>query len=261
MLCSSKDLNGMELAATDGDIGHIEDMQFDDARWVIRHLVVRTGSWLAGRRVLIPPHSVASIDMAARRVHVTLTRAQVDAAPGLDSDATVSRQQEIAMYDHYNYPYYWGGSGLWGMMDSPMAGLIAPMPEVVTDAEARRTGVTASADAPAGDPHLRSSAEVIGYDVAGIDGSIGHVHDFLFDTSNWQIGVVVVDTHNWLPDRLVLVPPAWISGIDWAARRASVGVTRHAIESAPPYVHGALQADASAQHLQRQAQQHFEGSQ
>jgi uncharacterized protein YrrD len=52
MLKNIKDLYGNKLAATDGDIGQVKDFYFDDKTWVIRFVVVNTGSWLTGRHVL-----------------------------------------------------------------------------------------------------------------------------------------------------------------------------------------------------------------
>jgi len=91
--------------------------------------------------------------------------------------------------------------------------------------------------------------------VAARDGDIGHVHDFLFDPKSWQVLLVVVDTHNWLPDRLVLVPPSWVDQVDWAGHRATFKVTRSAVESSPPYEPKQGVQDDDVRHLQ----QHFEG--
>jgi hypothetical protein len=38
-----------------------------------------------------------------------------------------------------------------------------------------------------GDPHLRSSTNVIGYYIQATDGEIGHVEDFLVEDSSWAI--------------------------------------------------------------------------
>lgn len=46
------------IGATDGTIGSVEDLYFDDERWVIRYLVVATGEWLSSRKVLISPMSI-----------------------------------------------------------------------------------------------------------------------------------------------------------------------------------------------------------
>ena len=44
MLRTMKDLQGYVIQATDGDIGHVKDVYFDDQQWVARYLVVETGS-------------------------------------------------------------------------------------------------------------------------------------------------------------------------------------------------------------------------
>lgn len=41
-----KDLEDYAIRATDGTIGHVTDFYFDDEAWVIRYLVVDTGTWL-----------------------------------------------------------------------------------------------------------------------------------------------------------------------------------------------------------------------
>ena len=43
MLRNVKDLQGYAIRATDGVIGTVEDMYFDDEGWAIRYLVVDTG--------------------------------------------------------------------------------------------------------------------------------------------------------------------------------------------------------------------------
>ena len=55
MLRSLKELYGDKLGASDGEIGQVKDFYFDDQDWVIRYLVVDTGTWLTERQVLISP--------------------------------------------------------------------------------------------------------------------------------------------------------------------------------------------------------------
>lgn len=234
MLCSTKELNGFELAARDGEIGHVREAYFDDERWVIRHLVVATGGWLSGRDVLISPHSIERLDRARRRLQLNLSRQQIEGAPGIETDKPVSRQQEIPYYDYYRYPYYWGGFGLWGMGAYPMAGMALAASPGSTSVP-REVTEMAAAEREAADPHLRSSTEVIGYDIEASDGSIGHIDDFLFDERSWAIRYAVVNTHNWLPDRLVLIAPQAIESVDWNGGKASVKLTREAVKASPPY--------------------------
>jgi len=62
MLRSMKDLEGYGIRATDGTIGHVKDFCFDDHTWVVRYLVVETGSWLSSRKVLISPIAIGHPD-------------------------------------------------------------------------------------------------------------------------------------------------------------------------------------------------------
>jgi len=63
MLWTASKIKGYAIAASDGDVGHVSDLLFDDASWQIRWLVVETGNWLAGRKVLLP---VSTLDMPTR---------------------------------------------------------------------------------------------------------------------------------------------------------------------------------------------------
>src|SRR5689334_4092581 len=114
MIRGADGLKGFTIGATDGEVGGVNDLYFDDERWVIRYLVVDTGNWLPGRKVLISPHAVRTTQWELRRVDVALTRQQVKGSPDIDTDKPVSRQHEAAFFSYYGYPAYWDGTSLWG---------------------------------------------------------------------------------------------------------------------------------------------------
>jgi hypothetical protein len=66
MLWSLEELRGYTIRATDGDIGTVHAFFFDDKTWAIRYLVVDTGAWLPGRRVLISPVALEQPDWAGQ---------------------------------------------------------------------------------------------------------------------------------------------------------------------------------------------------
>ena len=53
MLWNAASLKGYAIEATDGRLGTVSDFLFDDASWLVRWLVVDTGKWLSGRKVLL----------------------------------------------------------------------------------------------------------------------------------------------------------------------------------------------------------------
>jgi hypothetical protein len=83
------------------------------------------------------------------------------------------------------------------------------------------------------DPHLRSSAIVIGYGVQTLDGRIGHVEDFLI-SGTWRIAHLAIDTRSWLPGKRVLVAPNTVERIDWASREVHLRLTRAEVRRSTP---------------------------
>jgi sporulation protein YlmC with PRC-barrel domain len=233
MLRSAKELQGYSIYATDGEaVGDVEAFFFDDESWKVRYLVAKAGGLLVNREVLIAPEFVESVDRDVRTLYTGLTRKQVENSPGVEADRPVADQQEIAYYDHYGVPPYWGNG--WepatGAAGPAYTGAYLPTPGFVLEPEAGETVYERR-----GDPHLRSTREVAGYHIGATDGETGHVEDFIVDGEDWAIRYVVVDTRNWLPGRKVLVSPRWIPGVSWRRREVYVNLTRDEIKSAPEW--------------------------
>ena len=225
------ELRKLVIAATDGEIGSIQGFFFDDERWTVRHIVVDTGKWLPGRRVLISPPSVERIDDENGLIVVNLSREKVKNSPDVDTDKPVSRQQEIALYAHYGYGPYWGADGLWGpsyypgslhAVPPPAPGAFGPLPLPNPEGGG---GAPAEPPQAAGDSHLRSTEEVAGYQLKTTDGEVGHVEDFALDDESWAIRFLVIDTSNWPGGQRVLVPVEWVRSVDWDQKTVTVDVT------------------------------------
>jgi len=226
MLLQTKDLQDLAIGATDGKIGDVKDIYFDDKAWVIRYLVVDTGSWLSSRKVLISPIATGQPDWSTKLLPVSLTREQVKNSPDIDTDMPVTRQHEANYHDYYIYPYYWGDVGLWGLGGYANV----QMPDDNSSAQTRTEAHQSDSD-----PHLRSCKAVVGYSIEASDGEIGHVHGMLVDDESWSIRYLVVNTSNWWFGHDVLVAPQWIKRVSWAQRCVAVDLTLDALKQAPKY--------------------------
>lgn len=242
MLRSIKDLDHCAVRATDGLIGHVKDFYFDDDDWVVRYLVVESGSWLSRREVLISPIAVEKPDWLERTLPVSITKEQVRNSPGIDSDKPVSRQNEEQYLGYYGYPYYWGGGGMWGEGLYPYT----MVPGYVGAGGGRQDREEREREELAylreererhrnDDPHLRSCDAVKGYHVHAADGDVGHVAGYLVDDETWAVRYLVVETGHWWAGHQVLVAPSWATGVAWADETVSVALTREQIRSAPVY--------------------------
>jgi len=228
MLTNATNLKGLTIQATDGELGTVEQFYFDDETWAVRYLVVDTGGWLSGREVLISPISIVHNDWPAKRVHVALTRRQVQKSPGIDTHVPISRRYEAEYMGYYGYPYYWGGPALWGPAFYPAGMAVQPTLSAGK--------ITAPSKGESSESHLRSSEEVMGYHLETHDGEIGHLDGFLVDDESWAIRYLEVATRNWWPGKKVLVAPGWIERISWPDSKVFVGLSREAIRSCPEYL-------------------------
>ncbi len=226
MLIKAKTLNGYKLNAKDGEIGAVKEFYFDDRYWTIRYLVAHTGSWLVDRQVLISPYSFGAVQKAEELLEIDLTKKQIENCPSLDSDKPVSRQYEERFYGYYDWPIYWGGPMMWGSYSY-----------ISRD---RDEWKRVTHHEKMWDPNLRSTHDVIGHHIQAVDGEIGHVVDFIIDEATWAIRYLIVDTHNWLPGKMVLVSPGWIKSISWLDSKVFINHTKEAVKMSPEYTDQSL---------------------
>jgi hypothetical protein len=211
ILRRTDELKRYTFCAEDGDIGKLREVYFDDAVWTVRYLVINTGTWLTGSTVLIIPDAVESLNEEEKTVQVKLTREHIETSPTLEAKQPLSRQQEAELHQHYSWLPYW---------------------------RSKLSGATHSVEVEKGekaDPHLRSSAEVKGYQIEARDGEIGYVEDFIVDDNDWVVRYLEISTHYWWFGKKILVAPAWIGEMNWKERKVHVDLLREAIRSAPEY--------------------------
>ncbi len=204
---SIKSLLGYKIGARDGEIGHVKDFYFEDTSWAIRYLVVETGNWFMEKKKLIAPQALLSPDWKNRIFPVDLSMEQVKNSPDIDTEKPVSRQQEIELYGHYAWQRY-GGSGFYAgasnaVMDQP---LVVDEKVVVLDPNPEEKNC---------DLHLQSLHLISGYHIRATDGDIGHLADFTMNDMNWGIEYLVIETHNGIGGKKVLLKVEHIKEIRW----------------------------------------------
>lgn len=106
-LRSVKEILKYRIHAEDGEIGKACDIIADDESWEIRYLVVDTGNWLSGRKVLVSKDWVDGISWRDQEFRVGLTKEKIRDSPPYEADDPVNREYEAVLYDYYGRPHYW----------------------------------------------------------------------------------------------------------------------------------------------------------
>jgi hypothetical protein len=75
------DVTGYSVEATDGGIGKVDEATYDVGS---SYLVVDTGPWIFGKKVLLPAGVVDRIDSAEETIYVNRTKDQIKNSPEFD---------------------------------------------------------------------------------------------------------------------------------------------------------------------------------
>ena len=94
-------LTGYSVEATDGSIGSIDR---ENAKVPSDCLLVDTGPWIFGHKVVLPVGTVSHVDHEKREVHVDRTKDQVKSAPEYDPDADGDTYRQ-RLGDYYSESY------------------------------------------------------------------------------------------------------------------------------------------------------------
>jgi hypothetical protein len=91
------DVVGFSVEATDGGIGKVDEASYDVGT---SYLVVDTGPWIFGKKVLLPAGIIRDVDLDAETVFVDRTKDEIKNAPEFDPETYRSEayRSEIGGY-------------------------------------------------------------------------------------------------------------------------------------------------------------------
>jgi hypothetical protein len=98
VLPDTTDLEGFDVEATDGSIGKVDEATFDVGS---SYIVVDTGPWIFGKKVLLPASAIHRLDMDARKVFVRLTKDQIKNSPEFDENTYRSPEYRKSIGSYY----------------------------------------------------------------------------------------------------------------------------------------------------------------
>jgi hypothetical protein len=92
------DLTGFEVEASDGKVGTVEEASYElGSSW----LVVDTGPWILGKKVLLPAGTIEQVDPEERKLYVDRTREEIKSAPEHDPSGYAEQEYRLAVADYY----------------------------------------------------------------------------------------------------------------------------------------------------------------
>ena len=100
-LRSTYKITGYHIEAVDGEIGRVEDYILDDESWKIDFIVVDTGNWLPGKKVLIAPELIKEISWLKSVVEVKASVETIQLSPDYDFGQPLTAVYTTKLLDYY----------------------------------------------------------------------------------------------------------------------------------------------------------------
>lgn len=100
-LRSTDKVTGYNIKASDGDIGDAEDFIIDDTSLELKYMVVDTGKWFPGKKVIISPKWIKEIKWDTSEVVVNATVDQVKNSPEYDVTKYADEVYERSLTNYY----------------------------------------------------------------------------------------------------------------------------------------------------------------
>src|SRR5690606_19253045 len=158
-----------------------------------------------GRNVLISPEALEPSNWEDQVFPLRLTSTEIENSPGIETDLPFSLQKEKELRLFFKWREYWDDDIF--IQPSGFTPMSVPGGEAIEPVLKDGRNLSGKLN---GNLHLRSANEVQGYYIGAKDGEIGHVDDFIVDDTSWRIRYLIVDTHNWLPGKKVLMAHEWV---------------------------------------------------
>jgi hypothetical protein len=92
------DLTGFEVEARDGGIGKVDETTNEVGG---SFLIVDTGPWIFGKKVMIPAGVIERVDFDTETVFVDRTKDEIKSAPDLDEGLTGDAAYQESLTRHY----------------------------------------------------------------------------------------------------------------------------------------------------------------
>lgn len=231
MIDSLKDLIGLPVEGPDGSLGTVEDIYFDDRRWRVRYILVHTGEWLEGRRLLLSKKAFDGLLDDESGLQSNLRQERVQAAPPFLKGRHITREEEEELFKFYEWPFYWaeedeGGIGPGSPAALPLIELASEIREQITTQGALEN------------PDLHSLEEALGATVVDREGEhSGSLADLTVQMEDWEIPYLIVDTGGLLPGKKVQLAPSLVESMEISEDEKTVqlDLERETIHNSPEW--------------------------
>jgi len=201
MKLSYKSLKNYDVHETNGHLGKLRDLYFDDRNEAVLFMVIDTGKWFSHHDVLVKPSMVKSISDLDKTIYLTISKEELEASPDASTQPPACVGYEKLYWQQQSMPLYWNVD--WNMACYPSADWSGFDSAAVACEDVKKI-------------HLRSANELLHYKVQLSNGEQNNILDFLIDDDTWRVKSILLDCGPWFAGMSKEFHLNYISKILWS---------------------------------------------
>jgi hypothetical protein len=256
MLLSLNKLQNYTIQTKDREKSKFDTFLFEDIEMKIKYIVVDTGLCVPQKKFIISPMAIDNIDESSEKIHIALTKKDIETNPNINTKLPISMQKEDEIIQYFNLPLYEQKinenirtknenkkninnnyldiSKTKGNDDNDNTNTISIL-------RTRELSTSNNIADQENVPQLRSTKEILGYSILTKDIELGKVEDFIIDDKNWSIQYIIVGSQKWLRDKKVQISPNRIEKLVWDEMRVYVDVSSETIVNSPRFDYSTIE--------------------
>lgn len=106
-LRSTREIIGYRVSTNNGELGYVDDILLEIDHWGLRYLVINTGEFLPGKKILVGAYWTTNISWEDRTLSLDVNIDILRNGPTYDSSIPLSRDFERRVYEYYERTPYW----------------------------------------------------------------------------------------------------------------------------------------------------------
>lgn len=182
MKLSYKSLLDYDIHETNGHLGKVRDIYFDDRNESVLFFVIDTGGWFSEHDVLVTPNMIRSISERDKTIHLKISKEELEEAPSASSQPPASVEYERLYRQQQTMPIFWNTD--WNMAHFPSYSWGNYENTAVACEDVKKI-------------HLRSANELLHYKAQLSNGEQDNILDFMIDDESWKVVSIVLDCGPW----------------------------------------------------------------
>lgn len=218
MFTYASELMGALVVASDGELGKVKDIYFEDKEWRVHFLVVDTGTWPFSETVFVSPQDAALHQSEPGLLKSALDKVRLRHISYNEDPRPITKPDTLQLYSHRAWPAFGRAGNGYPTLGMVKAGAGLANVAEFSDKQMR---------------HMLSFKPIVNYEIHNNEGRLGLLKDLMVDLEKWSLPYLLVDDTSTSDRERLLVASEKVVSFASHQSLVKVAISKEQFEASP----------------------------